>query len=97
MEAKLGFPICELLTPDDSQRNVIDKAGSDRKAFEHVNGCLAVRKKFYGSVKLCRCGIRGADVNNAARAACIAISIKATPNAVLIRVGSLRRRTLRSR
>ena len=34
----------ELLTPDDIQRDVIDKAGADLKAFEHVNYCLAVRK-----------------------------------------------------
>ena len=41
---KHGFLIYELLTPDDIQRNVIDKAGADLKAFEHVNDCLAVRK-----------------------------------------------------
>ena len=35
----------ELMTPDDIQRDVIDKAGADMKAFEHVNYCLAVRKK----------------------------------------------------
>ena len=40
-----GFLIYELLTPDDIQKNVIDKAGADLKAFEHVNYCLAVRKK----------------------------------------------------
>ena len=34
----------ELLTPDDIQRDIIDKAGADMKAFEHVNYCLAVRK-----------------------------------------------------
>ena len=46
---KHGFLIYELLTPDDIQRDVIDKAGSDLKAFEHVNYCLAVRKmKAYG-------------------------------------------------
>ena len=39
-----GFLIYELLTPDDIQRNIIDKAGADMKAFEHVNYCLAVRK-----------------------------------------------------
>ena len=39
-----GFLIYELLTPDDIQRNVIDRAGADLKAFEHVNYCLAVRK-----------------------------------------------------
>ena len=33
------------LTPDDIQRDIIDKAGADMKAFEHVNYCLAVRKK----------------------------------------------------
>ena len=42
---KHGFLIYELLTPDDIQRDIIDKAGSDLKAFEHVNYCLAVRKK----------------------------------------------------
>ena len=42
---KHGFLIYELLTPGDIQRDVIDKAGSDMKAFEHVNYCLAVRKK----------------------------------------------------
>ena len=39
-----GFLIYELLTPDDIQRNVIDRAGAGLKAFEHVNSCLAVRK-----------------------------------------------------
>ena len=39
-----GFLIYELLMPDDIQRDVIDKAGADLKAFEHVNDCLAVRK-----------------------------------------------------
>ena len=34
----------ELLTPDDIQKDVIDKTGADMKAFEHVNYCLAVRK-----------------------------------------------------
>ena len=34
----------ELLTPDDIQRDIIDNAGADMKAFEHVNYCLAVRK-----------------------------------------------------
>ena len=44
-----GFLIYELLTPDDIQRDIIDKAGADLKAFEHVNYCLAVRKmKAYG-------------------------------------------------
>ena len=42
---KHGFLIYELLTPDDIQRDVIDKSGADMKAFEHVNYCLAVRKK----------------------------------------------------
>ena len=41
---KHGFLIYELLTPDEIQRDVIDKAGADLKAFEHVNYCLAVRK-----------------------------------------------------
>ena len=41
---KHGFLIYELLTPEDIQRDVIDKAGADMKAFEHVNYCLAVRK-----------------------------------------------------
>lgn len=39
-----GFLIYELLTPDDIQRDIIDKAGADMEAFEHVNYCLAVRK-----------------------------------------------------
>lgn len=43
--AKHGFLIYELLTPDDIQRNVIDKVGADIKAFEHVNYCRAIRKK----------------------------------------------------
>ena len=34
---KHGFLIYELLTPDDIQRDIIDKAGADMKAFEHVN------------------------------------------------------------
>ena len=41
---KHGFLIYELLTPEDIQRDVIDKAGADLKAFEHVNDCHAVRK-----------------------------------------------------
>ena len=41
---KHGFLIYELLTPGDIQRDIIDKAGADMKAFEHVNYCLAVRK-----------------------------------------------------
>ena len=40
-----GFLIYELLTPNDIQRDVIDRGGADLKAFEHVNYCLAVRKK----------------------------------------------------
>ena len=39
-----GFLIYELLTPDEIQKDVIDKAGADLKAFEHVNYCLAVKK-----------------------------------------------------
>ena len=39
-----GFLIYELLTPYDIQRDIIDRAGADMKAFEHVNYCLAVRK-----------------------------------------------------
>lgn len=41
---KYGFLIYELMTPDDIQRDIIDKAGADMKAFEHVNYCLAVKK-----------------------------------------------------
>ena len=41
---KHGFLIYELLTPDDIQRDIIDRAGAELKAFEHVNYCLAVRK-----------------------------------------------------
>ncbi len=41
---KHGFLIYELLTPDDIQRDIIDKVGANLKAFEHVNYCLAVRK-----------------------------------------------------
>lgn len=41
---KHGFLIYELLTPDDIQTNIIDKAGANLKAFEHVNYCLAVKK-----------------------------------------------------
>ena len=41
---KHGFLIYELLTPDDIQTDIIDKAGANLKAFEHVNYCLAVRK-----------------------------------------------------
>ena len=42
---KRGFLIYELLTPDDIQRDVLDKAGADLNAFAQVNYCLAVRKK----------------------------------------------------
>ncbi len=42
---KHGFLIYELLTPDEIQRDVIDKACSDLKAFEHLNDCLAVRNR----------------------------------------------------
>ena len=41
---KHGFLIYELLTPDDIQRNIIDKTGADMKAVEHVGYCLAVRE-----------------------------------------------------
>ncbi len=41
---KHGFGICELLTPDEIQKNIIDRAGANMKAFEHVNYCLAVKK-----------------------------------------------------
>ena len=41
---KHGFLIYELMTPEDIQRDIIDTAGADIKAFEHVNYCLAVRK-----------------------------------------------------
>ena len=39
-----GFLIYELLTQEEIQRDVIDRAGAALKAFEHVNYCLAVRK-----------------------------------------------------
>lgn len=39
-----GFLIYELLTPDDIQKNIIEKTGSDIKAFECANYCLAVKK-----------------------------------------------------
>lgn len=39
-----GFLIYELLTPEEIQRDVIDKPGAALKAFEHVNYCLTVRK-----------------------------------------------------
>lgn len=41
---KHGFLIYELLTPEDIQREIIDRAGAEIKAFEHVQYCLAVRK-----------------------------------------------------
>lgn len=41
---KYGFYIYELLTPSDIQKEIIDRAGADMKAFEHVNYCLAVKK-----------------------------------------------------
>jgi len=41
---KHGFLIYELLTSEDIQKNIIDRAGAYMKAFEHVNYCLAVRK-----------------------------------------------------
>ncbi|MDO5305667.1 MAG: class I SAM-dependent methyltransferase [bacterium] len=44
MLEKHDFLIYELMTPADIQKNIIDKAGADMKAFEHVNYCLAVRK-----------------------------------------------------
>ena len=39
-----GFLIYELLTPAEIQRTVIDPAGADISAFEHVRHCPAVRK-----------------------------------------------------
>lgn len=45
MLEKHGFLIYKLLTPDDIQKDVIDRVGADLKAFEHVNYCLAVRKE----------------------------------------------------
>lgn len=30
--------------PEEIQRDVIDRAGAELRAFEHVNYCLAVRK-----------------------------------------------------
>mgnify|MGYP004698060135 FL=1 len=39
-----GFLIYELLTPADIQRSIIDPAGADISAFEHVRDCPAVRK-----------------------------------------------------
>ena len=43
--AKHNFLIYELLTPDDIQKDIIGKAGASLNAFEHVNYCLAVRKR----------------------------------------------------
>ena len=43
---KHGFLIYELLTPDDIQKDIINRVGANMKAFEHVNYCLAVRKTF---------------------------------------------------
>lgn len=40
-----GFLIYEHLTPDEIQREIIEAAGAEMKAFEHVNYCLAVRKR----------------------------------------------------
>lgn len=40
-----GFRIYELLTPADIQKTIIDRAGADMTAFEHVNYCLAVKKE----------------------------------------------------
>lgn len=42
---KHGFRIGALLTPEDIQRDVIDRAGGALKAFEHVNYCLAIREE----------------------------------------------------
>lgn len=42
---KHGFLMDALLTPDGIQKNVIERSGSDMKAFEHVNYCIAIRKK----------------------------------------------------
>lgn len=42
---KHGFLIYELLTPDAIQKHIIDIACADLKAFEHVNYCLAVKKR----------------------------------------------------
>ena len=39
-----GFRIRELLTPSDIQQNIIDVAGAELTAFEHVNYCLAARE-----------------------------------------------------
>lgn len=37
--------LARALMTDDIQRDIIDRAGAELKAFEHVNDCLAVRKK----------------------------------------------------
>ena len=42
--ARHGFRIYDWLTPRDIQRRIIDSAGANLKAFEHVNYCLAVQK-----------------------------------------------------
>jgi methyltransferase (TIGR00027 family) len=42
---KHGLLIYELLTPEEIQKNIIDSAKADMKAFEHVNYCLAVKKR----------------------------------------------------
>ena len=39
-----GFRIRELLTPADIQQNILDAAGAELTAFEHVNYCLAARE-----------------------------------------------------
>lgn len=41
---KHNFLIDTLLTPDDIQKNIIERSGSDMKAFEHVNYCIAIKK-----------------------------------------------------
>ena len=38
------FPTLYASRQDKRSRDIIDKAGADMKAFEHVNYCLAVRK-----------------------------------------------------
>ena len=42
--ARHGFRIYDWLTPRDIQSRIIDSAGANLKAFEHVNYCLAVQK-----------------------------------------------------
>ena len=44
LSAAHGFRIRELLTPADIQQNIIDAAGAELTAFEHVNYCLAARE-----------------------------------------------------